>query len=493
MLELDTAPVDTPVDTAEAYGHALPRLFTPPLGPLTPETSEGFKVIAWAEEKLGFKPMPWQREVLIRALELLPDGSYRFSTILILVARQSGKSTVLNILSAYWLAHGIPLQLGVSSTLDLAREVWEQVVEIADDNAHVFGPIKVRRANDGISLTIIGKKSRYKIAAMTGSAARRVGRGLTVHRLIVDEARALEDWEAWGAASNATVAVPTAQTFLLSNAGSNKSVVLNTLRALAISGTDPSLCLLEWSAPDGCELSDVNAILAANPAIGHGTVTLSSVLSQIRKQPASVSRTENLCQSVPADDAAVDSQSWSQCLDAGTLDDHRKRVTLAFEASDDLRHMSLVAAAVMPNGRVRVETVATWTSTAVMRRELEATVKKVAPRAFGWYTSGPSAAFSTLFTKIPRNKPLSQTTAAGACQLLSEHIKAGLLSQSGDELLAAHILSARWRKQGENRVFARTDGGHCDAAFAMAGAVHLARQLPKPMKLSVVTAGGARA
>jgi phage terminase large subunit-like protein len=30
---------------------------------------------------------------------------------------------------------------------------------------------------------------------------------------------------------------------------------------------DPSLCLLEWSAPDGCELDDRKAWAQANPGL----------------------------------------------------------------------------------------------------------------------------------------------------------------------------------------------------------------------------------
>jgi hypothetical protein len=469
--------------TETVFGIAEPRLSTAPLRPLTPETSDGFRFLEWAETKIGFKPMPWQREAAIRALELLPDGSLRFRTILLLVSRQNGKSALLAALSAWWLARGIPLQLGISSSLDLAKEQFELCVEIADTNPAIYGPIKVRRANDGVMLTVIGKKSRYKIAA----ASRKGGRGLTVHRLHIDECRELLDWLAYAACSNATVAVPDAQSWLLSNAGDSRSVVLNSLRALGITGEDPSLCLLEWSAEQGCDLDDVDALRQANPALGY-TIHLDSLLSQIRKQPASVSRVENLCQFVPTEGEAVNSSEWASCLDVGTLDEHRKRVALCLEASEDMRHFTLVAAAVMPSGRVRVEVVKAWDSSAVMRRELEATVKKVNPRSFGYFSSGPNAAFSTLLDKIPRSKALSQTTAASACMGLAESVRAGLIAQSGDDLLAAHLLSSRWRKQGEGKVFARQDSGHCDAAWAMAGAVHLARLLPRPMNLKVVTA-----
>ena len=62
----------------ENHGVTLPRIFTPPLRPLTRETSNGFAVIAFAEIMLHVHLYPWQQWLLVHALELLEDGSYRF-------------------------------------------------------------------------------------------------------------------------------------------------------------------------------------------------------------------------------------------------------------------------------------------------------------------------------------------------------------------------------------------------------------------------------
>src|SRR5262245_1903413 len=72
-------------------GRTEPRLFTPPLRPLNRKTSRGFEVIDFAK-MIGEPLLPWQEWAVIHALELNPDGTYRFRTVLILVARQNGKS-----------------------------------------------------------------------------------------------------------------------------------------------------------------------------------------------------------------------------------------------------------------------------------------------------------------------------------------------------------------------------------------------------------------
>ena len=38
---------------------------------------------------------PWQRWLLIHALELNPDRTFRFRTVIVEVARQNGKTTIL--------------------------------------------------------------------------------------------------------------------------------------------------------------------------------------------------------------------------------------------------------------------------------------------------------------------------------------------------------------------------------------------------------------
>src|SRR5689334_19115868 len=84
-------------------GSVTPRLWTRPLRPLTPGTSYGFAVIDFARDVLGTPLDPWQQWVVIHAGELLEDGRPRFRTVLLLVARQQGKTTLLKVLSLFWL------------------------------------------------------------------------------------------------------------------------------------------------------------------------------------------------------------------------------------------------------------------------------------------------------------------------------------------------------------------------------------------------------
>ena len=75
---------------------------------------------------------PWQCWLLVHALELLEDGSYRFRKVIVLVARQNGKTTLMGVLAAWWLfvdsnkhPDRVPpvkfLVVGAAQTLDNAK------------------------------------------------------------------------------------------------------------------------------------------------------------------------------------------------------------------------------------------------------------------------------------------------------------------------------------------------------------------------------------
>ncbi len=47
--------------------------------------------------------MLWQRWVLLHGLELTPEGAFRFRTLLVLCARQQGKTTLMQVLAPWRL------------------------------------------------------------------------------------------------------------------------------------------------------------------------------------------------------------------------------------------------------------------------------------------------------------------------------------------------------------------------------------------------------
>lgn len=454
-------------------GHSQPRLFTPPARKLTKATTLGYEAIRFAE-MLGVELLPWQKWWLKHALELAPGGGFRYRTILTLVARQSGKTFLLRLLALYFMyIRGVRLVLGAAQSLDIARESWSGAVELAESDPDLAAEIEVVRKANGEQELRLTNGARYRITA----ASRSAGRGLSVGLLVLDELREHRDWLAWGALSKTTIAQPDALIVGISNAGSDDSIVLNSLRETALAGTDDSLAIFEWSAPDGCDLDDPKAWQAANPGLGH-TVSAQAIASALSTDPPAVFRTECLCQRVTSLDAAIDLDAWQDCADpSGSLDGVRNRVACCLDVAPDLSHVTLVAAALLDDGRVRTEVVDAWDTTEAARRALPELLDRVRPRVLGWYPGGPGASLAADLKGIKHTQELKAADVAAICQGFAEHIQARRILHPNDPLLSAQANQASKVHSGDGWRFGRK-GGAVDSIYACAGSVHLARTLP---------------
>lgn len=515
MPALPEPPV-TNFGPGELLGRTEPRIWTPPLRELTPDSSYGFDVIEFARDVLGAPLDPWQRWLVVHAGELLPDGRPRFRTVLVLVSRQNGKSHLLVVLALYWIfIECVGLVLGTSTNLDYAREAWQKSVDLAESVEELAEEIPkggVRQANGEQTLKTVNG-SRYKIAASN----RKGGRSLTIDRLIADELREHHDWSAYNAAMPAMNARPDAQAWLVSNQGDHRAVVLDSLRKSALrrltDGTadadaDDRLGLFEWSARDGSKPTDLGALAQANPNLGH-RIDPAGLLGDARRAEAAGGEelagflTEILCMRVPMLEPAIDGEKWADCLDPGDLADARSRVALCVDVSIDGQHATLAAAAVLPDGRVRVEVVAAWDGpgcTQALRQELPGHVQRVRPQKLGWFPAGPAAAVAA--DLADRKQPgraawpprgvtveaIRQETTA-VCMGFAEQVSSAQVAHSDDPLLNAHVAAAEKLRQGDAWRFTRRGAGHCDAAYSLAGATHLARTLPPaPAKPLVMVA-----
>lgn len=477
-----------PRTVRRALGRREPRLFPAPLRRLTRKTSLGFACITFAEQMLGMDLLPWQKWWLIHALEL-DGGGFRFRVILTLVARQNGKTHLLKVLSLFFMYLGhARLILGAAQSLDIARESWQGAVELAESDPELRAEVEVVRRTNGEQELRLTNGARYRIAA----ASRGAGRGLSVDLLVLDELREHRDWLAWAALSKTTIARPHAITVAISNAGDDQSAVLNALRSTAMGGTDATLALFEWSAPDGCALDDRKAWAQANPGLGH-TISEQAIETALATDPPPVFRTEVLCQRVDALDSAIDLGAWRACKDlAMTLNELRDRTVLVVDVAPDSAHVTATAAA-ESEGRVLLEPQAAWDSTEAARDELEDLIERVGPRAVGWFPSGPAAALAPLFARIERAGKVTVIEIKGAavpqaCMGLADLVLARRVIHPGDPLQDAHIAGASKLHQGDGWRFTRRGAGHVDAAYSAAGAAHVALTLPveRPIPRSAV-------
>lgn len=324
-------------------GYETPRIFTAPLRELTPETSHGFACIRFAEEVLGLTLLPWQKWLLIHALELRPDGLYRFRTVVVLVARQNGKTLVMLVLALWHIyVRGSRTVIGTAQDLTNAEKAWAEAVEMAEDVPDLAAEIAQVVKQSGKQSLRLESKEQYRVAA----ASRRGARGFSGDLVLLDELREHQSWDAWGASTKTTLARPEAQVWCFSNAGDALSIVLRYLRALAhqalgwpdgnedeaalgmvddLSDEDlddgDSLGLFEWSAPPNLPRNDRRGWAQANPSMNYtelveNVITERAIAAAMRTDPVSVFLVEVLCRWIStADSGPFPDGKWADTLD----------------------------------------------------------------------------------------------------------------------------------------------------------------------------------
>lgn len=359
-------------------GTEEPRVYTPPLRPLTPDTSLGFEIIDFSENYLHVALLPWEKWFLIHAFEVIDDDEdgwrFRFRIILLLVARQNGKTTLGCIIALYFLyALEVGLVLGTSQDISNAEDTWQKAVEMAQEDERLSRAIKhVWYTNGSKRLQLLGNRD-YRVKASN----RRAGRGKTANLVLLDELREHQTWEAWAALSKTGMAVKNALILCMSNAGDGTSVVLRHFRNIAHARLgDPdgivkalgdsdliaddsadtgALGLFEWSAPPDADPGDEEAWCQANPSLGY-TIELASLKESYADDPPDVFKTECLCQWVTS---AVTPPFPVEAWEAGRDDKSRIQKTSPLwwgvDISSDRGHASIAVCGKRKDGAWHVE------------------------------------------------------------------------------------------------------------------------------------------
>lgn len=379
---MGSSPTSVDSGRPSLFGSETPRIFTPPLRELTAATSLGFECIRFAEDVLEIRLLPWQKWLLIHALELRPDGLFRFRKVVLLVGRQNGKSTVLQVI-ALWRMYvdRCSLVIGTAQDLDTAEEVWQGAVDLAEGVEELADEIDAVVRVNGKKALRLKTGERYKVVA----ASRRGGRGKSGELVFLDELREHQSWDAYAAVTKTTQAKERAQIWAASNAGDAASIVLRYLRKMAHAalgdpdginaeaGDEPTpdleddedvddladdLGIFEWSAPPGCAISDRSGWAQGNPSLGH--LILERVIAgDSRTDPEWVFRTEVLCQwSSGTLEGPFPAGAWDKARDSSYVLPADGRVGLCVDVSWNRSMTYIGLAGFRDDGVPQVEVVA---------------------------------------------------------------------------------------------------------------------------------------
>lgn len=287
-------------------GHATPRLSPP--APL----KHGAKDYRAFAEGLGISLYPWQETAAKYLTAVGPNGRWLYREVAVIVSRQNGKTKLLVPLIIQRLLDGQRV-MHTAQNAKLPRDVHEEVATLLQEHypeslpskraiSYAVGHEEIRLRNGG----------RYRIVAPTKGGARGPANDL----VIVDELREMEDYGFIGAAKPTLTKSRKPQMVYLSNAGTDDSLVLNSIKARA--AEDPVLAYLEWSASPDRSADDILGWEESNPTLGHDESILETLTTEYRTNflagTLGIFETEHLCRWVPTlREKFVDEQAWADC------------------------------------------------------------------------------------------------------------------------------------------------------------------------------------
>ncbi|ONF62286.1 terminase large subunit domain-containing protein [Amycolatopsis keratiniphila] len=426
--------------------------------------------VARIAEAFGTPFMPWQRYVADVALEVDPvTGRLAYRDILLMVPRQSGKTTLL-LAKMVWRANAWPRQNILYSAQNRlsARKKWEEEHVAALDAAQRFrGRYTVRKVNGNEAIRW-RNGSRHGITSNTETA----GHGETLDDGTIDEAFALEDARLEQAFSPAMITRPQPQQWLVSTAGTlAKSHFLNGKRkrgrAIIERGEPSTFAVFDWTVGDEYDRDEPATWWACMPALGH-TVTEAAVRSEREKMEAAEFDRAYLNVTkvvVVADDPNVPTKWWPDRHDARSS---AADVALAVDITPDRQKTAIMAYGHRPDARGHVELIELRDGTDGVVERLVELRDRHNPVAVGLDVAGPAgsllvplnnAGFTTPKDPMKPGRgqlaiPTSREFAA-SCGAFADAVEHDHLRHLNQRPLNEALTGARTRPLGDAWAWAR--------------------------------------
>jgi phage terminase large subunit-like protein len=307
--------------------------------------------------------MPYQKFVLNQMLMVNKKNQYRIKTALLLISRQNGKSHLGRVRIIWGMFYGGEKKLIImSANRATSLMLFREIAWIIESTPELKAMTKaIRYANGGERIELLNGATLDVISDNSSSP-----RGRTADFLWIDEIREISE-DGYKAAVPVTRARANAQTFLTSNAGDHFSSVLNGLVERAKDYPPETFGYYEYSAPQYCKIditSDYfwkSAVAPSNPALGY-IITKESIEEAIATNPIEQTRTETLCQWIDSLQSP-----WPHGVLEETSDNTLEMAVgaytvFAFDVSPSRRNGSLVAGQLLPDGRIGIGILETYSS-----------------------------------------------------------------------------------------------------------------------------------
>lgn len=239
-------------------GEAQPKFTSAPTPGAPNELAAAEKVAGL----LGLKLAPWQRFYIRVVSEKLPNGDYRFGSSLLTCPRQSGKSTVLQVLSVTraLMYKGVNVFYTAQTNMDAYHAIIIKLSETVEES-RMGDRVTIRRSNTSPGIRF---HNGSVVSPFTPSPKGLHGKSNSVS-VVLDEIFAWSKTQGdllLGAASpTMLVRGGKAQTLMMSTKGTSDSEFLNEKIArgqVAVEDPDSKFMFMEWSMPEGLDPMDLN-------------------------------------------------------------------------------------------------------------------------------------------------------------------------------------------------------------------------------------------
>jgi len=350
---------DKPKKTQPLRGATEPRVHSP----LLKGKSRASEVLEMITRLKMDELMPYQKFVLNQMLMVNKKNQYRIKTALLLISRQNGKSHLGRVRIIWGMFYGGEKKLIImSANRATSLMLFREIAWIIESTPELKAMTKaIRYANGGERIELLNGATLDVISDNSSSP-----RGRTADFLWIDEIREISE-DGYKAAVPVTRARANAQTFLTSNAGDHFSSVLNGLVERAKDYPPETFGYYEYSAPQYCKIditSDYfwrSAVAPSNPALGY-IITKESIEEAIATNPIEQTRTETLCQWIDSLQSPWPHGVLEETSD-NTLEMSVGAYTVfAFDVSPSRRNGSLVAGQLLPDGRIGIGILETYSS-----------------------------------------------------------------------------------------------------------------------------------
>ncbi len=439
----------TPPDCPPRF--STPRnLDRPTLGPKVAEVAA----------TLGTPLMPWQRHVVDVALEVDPaTGLLAYREIVVLVPRQSGKTTTILSLAVHRArAWATPQNIKYAAqTRNDARQKWEDDHVVALESSP-FGkrkpkPYRVRKSN-GNEAIVWRNGSKHGISA-SGETS---GHGTTLDLAFIDEAFAQKDGRLEQAFKPATITRPDPQLWVVSTAGRTPGSSpylwgkVEAGRQRCADGHHQGVAYFEWSADDDADRSDPATWWATMPALGH-TITEAAVRADFESMdPAEFDRAYLNRWNPNAADSVIPGAAWALAAGDAVMADP---VALAVDVSPDGASSAICAAGAVGDG-FAVEVAAHGPSTDWVVGELVGIVERNKPKCVMVAAGSPATALVPEMERAGITVTVVPTTDhKAACEALLSSVLEGRLAHRGQPELDAAVAAAARRIVGDGWLWSR--------------------------------------